>query len=95
MTTWGEVFSASLQNLWMGFVDFVPNLLIAIIIFLVGWIVASLLDKGLQTIIGSLKIDKLFESAGADKVVERAGMKLSVGKFIGGLAKWLLWLFSW
>jgi len=90
MNTWGEVFSASLQNLWMGFIGFVPNFLIAIIIFLVGWIVASLLDKGLQTIINSLKIDRLFESAGADKILARAGMKLSVGKFIGGLAKWFV-----
>lgn len=90
MNTWGEVFSTSLQNVWMGFIDFIPNFLIAVIIFLVGWIVASLLDKGLQTILNSLKIDKLFESAGADKVLARAGMKLSVGGFIGGLAKWFV-----
>ncbi len=88
--TWGEVFSVSLQNLWLGFISFVPNLIIAIIIFIVGWVVAGIIGKALAQVISALKIDKLFQSAGAEEMLARAGIKLDVGAFIGGLVKWFI-----
>ena len=88
--TWGEVFTASLQNLWLGFISFVPSLIVAIIIFIIGWVVGSLISKIVSQIISALKVDKFFESVGADEVVARAGFKLNVGKFIGELIKWFV-----
>jgi len=88
--TWGEVFTASLQNLWLGFISFVPSLLMAIIIFIIGWVVGSLISKIVSQIISTLKVDKFFESIGADEVLAKAGMKLNVGSFIGELIKWFV-----
>ena len=86
--TWGEVFGASLQNLWWGFINFVPNLIVAIIVFIVGWVVGSVVGKAIEQVISALKIDSLFKSAGAEEVLSRAGFKLNVGGFLGGLVKW-------
>ena len=36
LQTWGEVFSQSLIGLWYGFINFVPGLLGAIILFILG-----------------------------------------------------------
>lgn len=88
--TWGEVFSASLQGLWLGFVSFVPNLIVAIIVFIIGWVIGSVVEKALANVIGALKIDRLFQSAGVTDVLARANMKLSVGGFIGALVKWFI-----
>ncbi len=88
--TWGEVFSGSLQSLWFGFISFVPNLIIAIIIFIVGWMVASVVGKAISQVVAALKIDNLFKSAGADDLMNRAGMKLNVGGFIGTVVKWFI-----
>ena len=90
INTWGEVFSGSLQNLWFGFISFVPSLLVAIIIFIVGWVVGSVIGKAVQQLIDVLKINKLFESAGANDLFNRAGMRLNVGGFLGGLVKWFI-----
>lgn len=90
INTWGEVFSGSLQNLWFGFVSFVPSLLVAIIIFIVGWVVGSVVGKAVKQVVDALKVNKLFESAGADDLMNRAGMKLNVGGFLGGLIKWFV-----
>ncbi len=90
INTWGAVFTTSLQSLWMGFIAFVPNLIIAIIVFIIGWMVGSVVGKALAQVIDALKINKAFESAGANKMMERAGMKLNVGGFIGGLVKWFI-----
>ena len=88
--TWGQAFNESLLNLWGGFISFVPSLLGAIILFIIGWVVGSVIGKAISQVIGALKIDKLFESAGANDLMNRAGMKLNVGGFIGGLVKWFV-----
>ncbi len=86
--TWGEVFTASLQGLWRGFIDFVPGLLIAIILFIIGWVLGSLLSKIISQIITSLKIDKFFQSIGTDELMQKSGMKLNIGNFVGEIVKW-------
>ena len=88
--TWGGVFSESLLNLWSGFISFVPSLLGAIILFIIGWVVGSVIGKAITQVIDALKVNKLFESAGANDLMNRAGMKLNVGGFIGGLVKWFV-----
>jgi len=88
--TWGGVFSESLLNLWSGFIYFVPSLLGAIILFIIGWVVASVIGKAIAQVIDALKVNKLFESAGASDLMNRAGLKLNVGGFIGGIVKWFV-----
>ncbi len=90
LQTWGEVFTISLQGLWLGFISFVPGLLVSLIIFIVGLVVAGIVGKALKQVIDALKVDKLFANAGAEEVLSRAGFKLDVGGFIGGLVKWFI-----
>ncbi len=90
MQTWGDVFSNSLFNLWNGFVGFVPNVLGALIIFIAGWIVGVTIGKWVSQLVSKLKIDKLFESAGAQDVLDRSGLKLSIGRILGGIVKWFI-----
>jgi len=89
-TTWGDVFNASLQDLWWGFIQFAPKLLIAIIFFIIGWIVGSIVARALEQVFSALKVDKLFASVGADGFFRKAGMNLNTGHFIGELAKWFI-----
>jgi len=37
---WSTITLNALQGLWQGFLTFIPNLLIAIIIFIIGWFIA-------------------------------------------------------
>jgi len=86
----GFVFQTSLLELWAGFISFVPGLILAIILFIVGWVVGSILGKAIAQLISALKIDSLFESAGAEEVMTRMGMKLNIGKFFGLIVKWFI-----
>lgn len=88
--TWGGVFGESLLNLWYGFMSFVPSLLGAVLLFIIGWVVASVVGKAVAQLISALKVDKLFESAGVHEVMNRAGVTLSVGGFIGWIVKWFI-----
>ena len=86
----GLVFSDSLLNLWYGFINFVPSLLLAIVLFIIGWVVSSVVGKAIAQVISAIKIDKLFESAGAETLMNRMGMKLNIGKFFGVIVKWFI-----
>src|SRR3989344_4904826 len=86
--TWGEVLIASFYELWLGVVAFAPRLIGAIIVFVIGWGIALALGKVVSQIIRSLKIDQALKSIGVEEPIERAGIKLDVGAFIGGLVKW-------
>lgn len=88
--TWGDVFNASLQDLWWGFIQFVPKLIVAVILFIIGWVLGNLIAKAFEHVIGALKIDKLFQSVKADDLFRRAGMNLNTGYFIGQVMKWFV-----
>ena len=88
--TWGEVFTSSLQNLWVGFINFIPALFIAIILFIIGWVIGSVASKALAQLIGALKIDKFFQSIGTEEMLTKMGLKLNVGYFVGELARWFI-----
>lgn len=90
LQTWGEIFTVSLQGLWLGFVSFVPSLIAALIIFVIGWVIADIIGRALKQVVDALKINQLFASAGADAVFSKAGLKLDVGAFLGGLVKWFV-----
>lgn len=90
LKTWSEVLAQSFQDLWMGVVNFVPNLIVAIIIFIAGWVVGSLLGRVVSQIIKSLKVDNALKSAGFETVLNRAGFRLHSGAFLGGLVKWFV-----
>lgn len=88
--SWYQVFQLSLQGLWYGFVATVPKIILAIVIFIIGWIVAATLGKIVTTAIDALKLDRLFRSAGAEEVFNRAGVRLHIGKFFGEIVKWFI-----
>ncbi len=87
---WGDVFTASLQSLWIGFIAFVPKLIFAIIIFIIGWAIGVVVSRALTQVINALRVNKLFESLGAKPMFDRAGFRLDIGRFIGEVAKWFI-----
>src|SRR3989344_2976031 len=88
--TWGDALILSFNELWTGVASFAPRLVAAVVIFVVGWVIAHALGKVVEQILRSLKIDKALQSLGVEEPIERAGIKLDVGVFIGALVKWFV-----
>ena len=87
---WSTVLQGSFQDIWMGFARFVPNLVIAIVIFLIGWFVGNLLGKVVAQIVRSIKVDHALRTAQVDQFLKRAGFNLDSGAFLGGLVEWFI-----
>lgn len=88
LSTWADVLTQSFQNLFYGLVAFIPNLVVAVIIFVVGWLIGAGLGRVVAQVISSLRVDQALRAAGVDRVVERAGFSLNSGAFLGVLVKW-------
>jgi len=88
--SWGDVFQASFKELWWGFIQFTPKFLVAVVLFMVGWLLGNVVARALEQVFGSLKIDNLFKTVGADDTLRRAGVTLNSGHFVGQVAKWFV-----
>jgi small-conductance mechanosensitive channel len=80
----------SFSNLLQSAVAFIPNLLVAIIVFVVGWFLGSVVGRIIAQAVRAAKVDHALKSAGVEDVVKRAGYTLDSGAFLGGLVKWFI-----
>jgi len=87
---WSSVTMEALQGLWYGFLDFIPKLIGAIIIFVIGWFIAIWVGRLVSEILRRIKFDKLFEKTKWDEALEKADIKVTISGFVGGLVKWIL-----
>lgn len=87
---WTDVIVGSLQNLWIGFANFIPNLIGAIIVLIIGLIVAAGLGALVEKIFEGLRLDAFLEKLGLKPFFERAGLKLRAAFFLGRLVYWFI-----
>lgn len=90
LQTWAQVFSESLQGIGIGLIEFLPNLIVALFIFVLGWIIGAVLGRVVAQIIDSIKVDNALRGVGLEDVLNRAGFTLNAGRFLGGLIKWFV-----
>lgn len=86
--TWNEAIIASLQNIWGKIVSFVPEVIGALIVLLVGLLVAAALGKLAKKLVHLTHVDALAHKLGATQKFEDIGMKFSISGIIGWIVKW-------
>ncbi len=88
--SWTDITLQALRNAWENAILFLPALLGAIIVFIIGWIVAIWIGKLIATILSKVKFDNLFESAGWKEALQKAEIKVTPSEFVGAVFKWIL-----
>ena len=83
-----DVVRTSLLTLWGKVAGFVPQLVAALVVFLIGWLVAVLLGKLAWHIVKVVRLDRGLETLGLRKVWEKSGYKLNTPFFFYELVKW-------
>jgi small-conductance mechanosensitive channel len=73
-----------------GVVEFIPKLIVAIVIVILGWILGAAVSKIINQIFKTLRIDSALEVAGAKQLVHKAGFNLNSGLFVGELIKYFI-----
>lgn len=87
---WSSITLEALQNVWQGFLAFIPSLLGAIIVFAIGWAVSVGVGKLVAEILKRIKFNQIFEKGNWDEALASAGIKVDASAFIGAIVKWVL-----
>lgn len=85
---WTALVIGSLQNLWLGFVGVLGNVIGALVVLIIGLIVAAGLATLVERIFGFIKLDKALSNLGLNEYFSRAGISINSGKFFGKLVYW-------
>ena len=86
--TFTQIIQFSLIDLWVRMTEIVPDIIGAIIVLLLGLIVAPILGGIVKKVFDIIRIDDLAEIAGLKEVVDGYAQKFSISLFIGKIVKW-------
>jgi small-conductance mechanosensitive channel len=78
------------SGLLVGVVEFLPRLLVSILVVILGWMIGAALSKIINQIFKTLRVDAGLEAAGAKQLVHKAGFNLDSGHFVGELVKYFI-----
>lgn len=85
---WTAVVVGSLQNLWVGTIATLGNIVGALIVLLIGFVVAAGLAALVERVISFVKLDKALSGLGLEEYFSRAGISLNSAKFFGKIVYW-------
>ncbi len=88
--SWTDVVVASLQNVWLQFANYIPSLVGAILVLIIGLIVAAGLGLLVEKVFDALRLDTFLEKLGLKPYFERAGLRLRGSYFLGRLVYWFI-----
>jgi len=83
-----DIVRNSLLTLWGGVALFLPQFIAAIVVFLVGWLIAELLGKLAYHVVKILHVDNALSKVGFRQAWERSGFKLDTPMLFYELIKW-------
>ncbi len=69
---------------------FVPSLIGAIIVFVIGWFISIGVGKLITEILRKIKFNQIFEKGSWDEALAKADIKVDASGFIGAIIKWVL-----
>ncbi|MCX6718001.1 MAG: hypothetical protein NTY81_00135, partial [Candidatus Staskawiczbacteria bacterium] len=89
-TDWVSLVQPFLQQL----ISFIANLVVAVVVFIIGYLIAVGIGKIVTEILKSIKFNKLFEKEGWRKSLQRANVDVNPSEFIGAIFKWVFVVIS-
>ena len=78
----------SFNDIWFTVAMYLPRILAAVVVFIIGWIIATILYRVVIEIVKVLKVEEALKGAGLHEAAREAGFKLDVGVFLATLVMW-------
>lgn len=90
ITGWGEALLASLTDALAMFFSAIPKVLGFAVIIIVGWLIASLIEKTVKTLLRAINFNHLAERSGFAGFVGRLGGHADASQAIALIVKWFV-----
>lgn len=92
LQTWQDALLASWVQVSSALVTFIPKFLGAVVVFVIGLIIASWGKRIVEEVLRLLKLEDLSKRTGFTVYLDRAGIKMSASEILGEIVKWVLFL---
>ncbi len=93
-TNWSDAIMASLAGAASMFFAAIPRLIGFAIILVVGWVIASLIEKAVVALLRAVRFNVLAERAGLADFIQKSNMRSDAAGTIGVVAKWFVRLIA-
>jgi len=87
---WQNAFVTVSSNVLLSIINFLPNLLASLVVFLVGLILAGWLKALVVKLLNVIQLSELVKKSGLNQFLEKAEVKLKIEEILGGIVKWLV-----
>jgi hypothetical protein len=90
----GDALKASLTGALNTFFSAIPRIIGFAVVLIIGWIIASLLAKGVKALLHAVKFNDLAQRSGFADFVKKMGVKDDASGVIAGVVKWFVRLIT-
>ncbi len=80
-------------EMYQSLVETLPNLIAAVVILIIGYLIASLLSKSLGKTLAKIKFDSILDKIGISAILTKIGLKLSPSSVIAKVLFYIVMLF--
>lgn len=89
---WQEAVLVSWTQVWSSFLSFLPSFIGAVVVFVVGILVATWVKRIIEEILKAVRLEDLSASSGFSGYLKKADIKMTASELLGAVVKWLLLL---
>jgi hypothetical protein len=92
MSNWQAVLMAPAETVLTQVGEFLTSVLLVIVILIIGWIIAKVIQTLVVKILKIVKLDDLSDRVELDSVLAKGGIKQSLSEVIGVVCYWVVML---
>ena len=94
VTEWSDAMFTSLAAAMALLFSAVPKIIGFALIVIVGWFIASLIERGLASLLRAIRFNDLAQRAGLTEFIHKMGMNTDAAGMIGLVVKWFVRLIA-
>lgn len=91
VAVWESILDA-LVTVWDSLVGYIPNIIAALVILIIGIIIVKAIAKIVEKVISSLKVNGLVRKIDLVRKMERGDKKILISEVLAWLVKWFLYI---
>lgn len=91
---WQELFTEPVREMSTKILSFIPNLLVALVILIVGWIIARVIRALVERVLRLARFDILTERAGINQALQQGQITTKPSGIVGKLFYWIVVLLA-
>lgn len=92
--TYSDWSLSVIQPFLQQLVIFIGNVILAVVVFIIGYLISIGIGRLIAEILKSVKFNKLFEKEGWKRAMQRANIEVNPSEFIGAIFKWVFVIIS-